>query len=106
MPGYNRKGPLGAGPGTGRGRGFCAGTQEESVADKSAAVRGVGRGGLPWGDGRGRCLGGAGRRNRFSQPEVSSAASQETEALQSELTALKEEIAELKLRLEERDNSS
>ena len=61
MPGGNRKGPLGSGPKTGRGLGYCAGYDEPGYT--TAPDQGLGRG-FRWG-GRGRG-GGRGRRNRFN----------------------------------------
>ncbi len=57
MPGFDRSGPRGQGPRTGGGRGDCPPAPEET-----AAFRGVGRGGVPWGGGRGNCWGGRGGR--------------------------------------------
>jgi len=61
MPGGNRRGPLGEGPKTGRGLGYCAG-QDESGYTTSLSVPGLGRR-FRWGE-RGR--GGCGWRNRFN----------------------------------------
>ncbi len=85
MPGFDGTGPVGVGPMTGGGRGWCAvpygqynapgyapaGTgravqypwmtfaPDQYMPYPYAGVpRGVGRGGLPWGGGRGRCWGG------------------------------------------------
>ena len=60
MPGFDRTGPMGQGPQTGGGFGRCndAGTDEDLVTGGYGEWRGVGRGGLPWGGGRGRCFGG------------------------------------------------
>ncbi|MFC1761986.1 DUF5320 domain-containing protein [Planctomycetota bacterium] len=55
MPGGNRTGPMGGGPMTGRGAGFCSGSSQPGYASQ-----GVGRG---FGNGRGQM--GRGRRNRF-----------------------------------------
>ncbi|QQR71540.1 MAG: DUF5320 domain-containing protein [Methanolinea sp.] len=92
MPGFDRTGPLGRGPMTGWGRGWCAtgrlpvpqqgttpqaaGTEpQEQAPDQSQlppawpawgpgpAVYGRGRGGIPWGCGRG--FGGGRRGGRF-----------------------------------------
>ena len=65
MPGGDRTGPLGFGPMTGRGAGFCAGY---SVPGYMNPVPGAGYRG--WGRGRGGGFGfgggwGRGRRNRF-----------------------------------------
>lgn len=57
MPGFDRTGPRGQGPLTGGGRGYC-GSGRAGLGDRGY---GVGRGGAPWGGGRGRCWGGGGR---------------------------------------------
>jgi hypothetical protein len=74
MPGFDGTGPMGLGPMTGGGRGFCA-ILYRSYGPYAYGIRapyyppsgiypfygpvfGVGRGGLPWGGGRGRCFGG------------------------------------------------
>ncbi len=56
MPGFDRTGPLGAGPRTGRGLGFCGGGPYPPAY--GGPVYGAGRGGIPWGGGRGRAWGG------------------------------------------------
>jgi len=68
MPGFNRRGPMGQGPMTGRGRGFCAQEVTRTPPENPPpdVVFGVGRGGIPWGCGRGRAFGG-GRRGRFGR---------------------------------------
>jgi hypothetical protein len=73
MPGFDGTGPMGMGPMTGGGRGFCAmpyrgygsygygmGTPYYPPSGRPfyGPVFGVGRGGLPWGGGRGRAFGG------------------------------------------------
>jgi hypothetical protein len=73
MPGFDGTGPLGQGPMTGGGRGFCAmpyrayGPYEYGVRAPyhsshgkpfNGPIFGAGRGGLPWGGGRGRVFGG------------------------------------------------
>ena len=56
MPGFDRTGPLGQGPRTGRGLGYCAGGR---FADAQFGLGyGAGRGGVPRGGGRGRAWGG------------------------------------------------
>jgi hypothetical protein len=77
MPGFDGTGPMGMGPMTGGGRGFCA-MPYTGYSPYGYGMRlpnytafgtysgypffgrpfGVGRGGLPWGGGRGRCFGG------------------------------------------------
>ena len=62
MPGFDGTGPLGQGPRTGRGFGYCAPTAGSYYGQP--VVYGVGRGGLPRGGGRGFTFGG-GRGRRF-----------------------------------------
>jgi hypothetical protein len=79
MPGFDGTGPGGAGSMTGGGRGFCAmsyrgyrpygfgmraprdpayGSHPFYERSLSGPMFGAGRGGLPWGGGRGRVFGG------------------------------------------------
>jgi hypothetical protein len=59
MPGYNRRGPAGEGPRTGRNMGKCrpldtdVDTQNSTEDAASTDSNGLGRGGRPWGCGRG-----------------------------------------------------
>jgi hypothetical protein len=62
MPVFDGTGPLGQGPRTGRGLGYCAPTAGPFYGQP--VVYGVGRGGLPRGGGRGFAFGG-GRGRRF-----------------------------------------
>lgn len=55
MPGFDGTGPLGAGPRTGGGAGYCT---YGGWRGFNRSGRGVGRGGFPWGGGRGRTWGG------------------------------------------------
>ena len=57
MPGFNQKGPDGAGAGTGRQRGMCRRTEPQSVnGGAGGRGRGMGMGrGLGQGQGLGRC---------------------------------------------------
>ena len=65
MPGYDRTGPVGAGPRTGRGVGRCRRASEEtrSVEDRYQGGD-AGWDGRPWAGGRGRGFGGGGRGRR------------------------------------------
>jgi hypothetical protein len=55
MPGYDRTGPLGDGPRTGRGRGRCGRPVDESTSvEDPYQYWGLGWGYSPWGDGGGR----------------------------------------------------
>ncbi len=82
MPGQDGTGPMGNGPRTGRGMGRCRPltsrksgqadqttdrpeTEMESMTPEGDEVMfGVGRGGRPYGGGRGRCFGGGGGDGR------------------------------------------
>lgn len=57
MPGFNATGPFGRGPRTGRGLGSCSSGYRQA-GGYGWFGRGVGRGGIPWGGGRGRAWGG------------------------------------------------
>ncbi|MFP3999507.1 MAG: DUF5320 domain-containing protein [Desulfobacterales bacterium] len=112
MPGGDRTGPIGAGPMTGRGAGFCSG-----FAAPGFAVPGPGRG-FGMGFGRGRGLrgrffgGGFGWRNRFfatgipgrayfgsyagPDPEAEKQGlKQEAEALQAQLDMVRKRLDDL-----------
>jgi hypothetical protein len=85
MPGFDGMGPRREGPMTGGGKGFCktalrsfgygfrrmfSPREPPNRLDENrddAPVFGAGKGGLPWGGGRGRVFGGGrGSRRRFS----------------------------------------
>lgn len=56
MPGFDRTGPRSEGPMTGGQRGLCVSPEQRIRADVTGY--GVGRGGRPYGGGRGRAWGG------------------------------------------------
>jgi hypothetical protein len=58
MPGFNGTGPMGYGPMTGGARGFCNPRGSRSYYAYAPFWYGAGRGGFPWGGGRGRTWGG------------------------------------------------
>ena len=105
MPGFDGTGPLGLGPRTGGGFGFCP-----PVAGRRFPVMGAGRGGFPWGGGRGRTFGG-GRGwwwrtavyPYFSPwyPWYPSTPEEEKANLEEELAFLKNRITEINAHLEE-----
>ena len=65
MPAFDGTGPVGQGPRTGRGFGYCSPTAGPYYYG-APVVYGVGRGGLPRGGGRGFAFGGGrGRGRRF-----------------------------------------
>lgn len=73
MPNLDGTGPMGLGPMTGRRRGRCVANaaveqKEVQVESREKEIYGIGRGGRPFGGGRGNCFGGGrrgmGRRSR------------------------------------------
>ena len=57
MPGFDGTGPAGIGSRSGGGSGVCP---PGAATTSGVPLRGIGRGGLPWGGGRGRLGGGGG----------------------------------------------
>lgn len=114
MPGFDGTGPMGLGPRTGGGFGFCApGAGPAPGGYAPGVVYGVGRGGIPWGGGRGRAFGGGrGRRGmgRFPYmmpaygvgvPYAQPAPADERAFLEGQLAYLENQLAAIKDRLEE-----
>ncbi len=64
MPGFNRTGPQGMGPGTGHGRGQCTPGARRFSGYGPGPVIGAGRGGTPRGGAAGRVYGGGRGRGR------------------------------------------
>ncbi len=115
MPGFDGTGPNGLGPRTGGGFGFCGqGADPAPRGYAPGVVYGVGRGGIPWGGGRGRAFGGGRGRwgmarfpymvpaygvvNPYPQAApVDERAYLESQLayLESRLTAIKERLAEI-----------
>jgi hypothetical protein len=102
MPGGNGTGPMGNGPMTGRGAGYCAGFSVPGFANPVSG-RGMGRG---FGRGRG-FRGGAGFGNpgvpvyqavpaRISVEEEAAAIENEIRYLKDDLKAMEERLTELK----------
>jgi len=90
MPQGDRTGPNGQGPMTGRGLGFCSGSNTPGYMNS-----GFGRG-MSRGFGRGRGFGF--RQQAFIQPQVITE-TQEKEMLKQELEAIKAEQSEIETRL-------
>lgn len=102
MPGFDGSGPTGMGPRTGGGFGSCP-----PGADGTAGttLRGIGRGGLPWGGGRGRLrseVGGTGflgfcrgffGRGRMTLQDEAIILGNRISALEGELAAAREQLA-------------
>lgn len=105
MPGGNGTGPMGAGPMTGRGAGYCANFATPGFATPARGGR-FGRG-MGMGMARNGRGGGFGFRNRFyAQTPVQQPVNtgQEKDYLTHEAKALEEELAAVKKRLNELEN--
>ncbi len=109
MPAGDGTGPMGMGPMTGRGVGYCAGYAEPGFANP---IPGMGRGmGFRWGRGGGR---GRGWRHRFyatglpfwAQTPVAGAApaaspDHETQTLKAQATYMEKSLEEIRRRISE-----
>jgi hypothetical protein len=100
MPGFDRTGPSGAGPGSGRGSGPCGQTARTRRFPWSGLFRGMGRLGAAWGGGRNRRSGCGGWRIPFVE-SGSTVAIEGAEAIKGEIAAAKEKIAVMEARLRE-----
>ncbi|HUT35339.1 MAG TPA: DUF5320 domain-containing protein [Planctomycetota bacterium] len=105
MPGFDGTGPLGMGPRTGGGFGWCppaAGPVPPRVG--GGVLYGIGRGGRPWGGGRGRGFGG-GRgfraRSRWLAPGQPLAPPEEPDVLQRQAEFLQGQLDAIRKRLDE-----
>ncbi|MBU2651932.1 MAG: DUF5320 domain-containing protein [Bacteroidetes bacterium] len=92
MPGFDRTGPSGNGPMTGRRRGYCAGNNENKGFAAPPFAWGRGRGFQGYGFGRGR---GFGRYTNWYGDEKS--------FLENEIRMLKDYLAELEKQLKDKD---
>jgi len=91
MPGRNRTGPMGQGPRSGRGAGFCGGIDRPGARD-SGRGRGLGRG-------LGRCRG-----MYWSHPAggiFNDQPGEEQQAIETEISVLEKQIQDLNQRLNE-----
>ena len=108
MPGGNRTGPMGAGPMTGRGMGFCVGAATPGYMNPSFGYgRGMGRGmgrGRGWGRGFGW---GAGYYGMASGPAPYPAANPAVDVniLKNEAQALQEELNLINKRIQEMESA-
>lgn len=123
MPRGDRTGPWGAGPMTGRAAGYCAGYPVPGYMNpwggRFAVGLGVGRGGFPFGGGRGRAWGGgrgwAWRSSMWDypagfygmppaypqEPYQQPSPEQEIEFLKKQAAAIEEELAAITDRIDE-----
>jgi hypothetical protein len=116
MPGFDGTGPAGLGPRTGGGFGHCLpGAYPTGWRRAPGVVYGVGRGGIPWGGGRGRAFGGGrgwwrrGGRGPGYAPVGFFPAFQgayEKSALEAQVELLEQQLADVKERLAEIDARS
>jgi len=112
MPGFDGTGPMGMGPRTGGGRGFCP-PRAGQFSWTNWYGRGAGRGGIPWGGGRGRVFGGGRGRGwynpaAFWQPTAypyvpfgGPSPEQEVEFLKNKAAAMEQELEQIRGRLNE-----
>jgi hypothetical protein len=110
MPGYDGTGPLGQGPRTGGGFGFCPPGSGPAYG-AGWYGRGAGRGGLPWGGGRGRVWGGGrgwgwrmmsgGYPSSYwgAPPFAQWTPQQELEALQAQAQAMEGDLENIRQRI-------
>jgi hypothetical protein len=117
MPGFDGTGPRGMGSRTGGGRGVCPpGAGQVYGANYAGGIwagRGSGRGGVPWGGGRGRAWGGGRGRGWYDSGAYAGPAAapygypaagapeQELAFLQNQASALNQEIERIRARIDE-----
>lgn len=121
MPRGDRTGPWGMGPMTGRAAGYCAGYPVPGFMNPYGGRFGAGRGGFPYGGGRGRTWGGGrgwgwrgavgaygydagfypGAYGYPPAPIYPQAPAQERKFLEEEAKALEEEMKAIRNRIEE-----
>jgi len=102
MPGFNKTGPMGMGPRTGGGRGFCA--PEAETRNGSGRARGAGRGTAPFGGNKGRVCGGGRARQWFGPAEGQfGSAGRETELdlLKDQAGMLEDELAAIRHKIDD-----
>jgi hypothetical protein len=106
MPGYDKTGPTGMGPGTGGGRGFCPPENRTTVKNETEPIYGSGRGGIPFGGGRGRAWIGGRRRvgskadnRKLDAPYYWIRTGQETEYLKNRAADIERELEMIRERL-------
>ena len=111
MPRGDKTGPMGEGPRSGRGKGFCSGSDQPGYMDTETAGRGMGQGGRGLGRGAGRGMGqgqgggrgsgrglGRGWRNN-AQTESSYEEVEDKETLVNKARQLEAELAAVKNKL-------
>jgi hypothetical protein len=106
MPGFDRSGPGGIGPRTGRGRGLC-GNRAYGIDAPARSSGGRGRGGLRRGGGKSRCFG-RGAWLETPEPWSNRPAGQEDEAraLREELALARQQVLAMETRLQELEQES
>ncbi len=120
MPGFDGTGPIGAGPRTGGGFGYCPPYGGSAYSGGVYPIYGVGRGGYPRGGGRGRARGsGRGRGMGYGFPAYppagaayppppawGSPAGGELDFLRSQEQGLREELDSIRSRIGELEKES
>ena len=109
MPGFNRTGPMGAGPMTGGGRGYCTGA--DSGFQPNYGQQGPGRG-QGSGRGRGHCRGfrrtggdSAGNAPQYNTPDNMNRAD-ELGMLKAQAAEMKSALDNIQKRMAELDKAS
>jgi len=101
MPRGNKKGPMGEGPNTGRGLGYCTGHDEPGGESHPARQGGAGRG-MGRGFGRGMAGGGRGQgRGRGTRRFLAA-----NHHDQEELSSLRRRIQDLEARVADKSDES
>ena len=96
MPGGDRTGPMGAGPGTGRGLGYCNGYDQRGFASRDFGNR------CGFGFWRGNNRGRRFRNFAFVKPDwASPTPEQEAESLKTQADYLKTQLDEIQKRIDE-----
>jgi len=105
MPGGDRTGPMGMGPRTGRGVGYCAGYNTSGYAEPMPG-RGMGRGfvrGRGFGGGRGF---GWNRPNPYAYGVSYGSGQGEAEILKGQAKAMREEMEAINARIKELESGT
>lgn len=97
MPGGDRTGPMGAGPMSGRGAGFCAGNGTPGYSNRGFG-RGMGRGQMG--------MGGRFRNGWQGMPVTQPNPAQERQMLEQEASYLKQHMEQIQARLDQLGESS
>jgi len=107
MPRGDGTGPMGAGPMTGRGMGLCTGYRSGGFANSGRGFFGAGRGGRPYGGGRGMGFSNyQGCWNNAPQEYAPISAEDEKRYVSEEINELERKLQELKKHMADLDAAS